>query len=217
MKVVEIFTSIDGEGIRTGLPVTFVRLFGCNLNCSYCDTPYSHSEEEDKVKTMSVDEIVECVLCREVRRVTITGGEPLIHPGIKNLICALVANGCEVNVETNGTMPVPDEFRETKHVFFTMDYKSISSGMNGTMSLGNLNTLRCNDALKFVVGTQEDMDDMLHVIDALECNPSIYVSPVFGEIEPAEIVDYMLRHKLYDIKVQVQLHKVIWSPNQRGV
>ena len=111
-KVNEIFLSIDGEGYRTGLPVVFIRLYGCNLNCSYCDTRYSCEGQE--YKEMSLYDILVKVLHYGVPRVTLTGGEPLIHPGVKDLINSLVANDIEVNIETNGAVDL-DEFIEFKY------------------------------------------------------------------------------------------------------
>lgn len=221
MKVVEIFKSIDGEGIRAGLPVTFVRLYGCNLNCSYCDTPYSHITESDKAFDMSVDEIVRAVEHNGIPNVTITGGEPMIHSDIIELFDELLERGYYVNVETNGTYPVPTKYNvgyaNAHKIIFTMDYKCPSSGMREEMSIANLNTLRCNDVLKFVVGSKEDMDDAQRVLSLIKSDPFVFFSPVFGKIEPESIVKYMLYHHLYNCRVQIQMHKVIWNPNERGV
>lgn len=217
MKVVEIFKSIDGEGIRAGLPVTFVRLYGCNLNCSYCDTPYSHSTEADKAKEMSVGEVVDVIKRFGIPNVTITGGEPMIHKGILDLICSLAEEGFAVNVETNGTYSVLPTFAKYPSVMFTMDYKCPSSGMREEMSIDTLNTLRSCDVLKFVVGSKEDMDDAKAVLGLICSQPNVYFSPVFGKIEPKEIVQYLLDNELYGCRVQIQMHKVIWDPNERGV
>lgn len=221
MKVVEIFSSIDGEGIRAGLPVTFVRLYGCNLNCSYCDTPYSHLTEEDNAKEMSIDEIVRAVEYNGIPNVTITGGEPMIHSNIIELFDELLERGYYVNVETNGTYPVPTKYNmghaNAHKIIFTMDYKCPSSGMQEEMSIANLNTLRCNDVLKFVVGSVHDMDEAKKVLKMMDACPTVYFSPVFGQINPESIVKYMLCHHLYDCRIQIQMHKVIWNPNERGV
>lgn len=217
MKVVEIFKSIDGEGIRAGLPVTFIRLYGCNLNCSYCDTPYSHSTEADKAKEMSVGEVVDVVKRFGIPNVTITGGEPMIHKGILDLICSLAEEGFAVNVETNGTHSVLPTFAKYPSVMFTMDYKCPSSGMREEMSIDTLNTLRSCDVLKFVVGSKEDMDDARRVLSLIKSDPFVFFSPVFGKIEPKEIVQYLLENELYSCRVQIQMHKVIWDPNERGV
>lgn len=222
MKVVEIFTSIDGEGIRAGMPTTFIRLFGCNLHCSYCDTRYACEEEEQSVvkpyKIKTAEEIVDIVMRKGIPNVTVTGGEPLIQPGIEKLLDLLLFAGCNVNVETNGTRPVPARYRENKDIFFTMDYKCLSSGCPASDFYCH-NTLRDNDVLKFVVGSLEDLDQMLEVLDCLESNPAVFVSPVFesGSPELQTIIQYLLKHKLYDVRMQLQLHKIIWTPDKRGV
>ena len=216
-KVNEIFLSIDGEGCRTGLPVVFVRLYGCNLNCSYCDTRYSCEQQE--YKEMSLYDILAQVLSYGVPRVTLTGGEPLIHPGVKDLITSLVANDIEVNIETNGAVDL-DEFIEFKYnskVVFTMDYKCKSSGMEDKMILSNLVFLQPKDVIKFVVSNYNEMEEMEYILEASKCKAQVYVSPVFGAIEPKELVEYILDNKLNNVKVQVQLHKIIWEPTKRGV
>ena len=216
-KVNEIFLSIDGEGCRTGLPVVFVRLYGCNLNCSYCDTRYSCEGQE--YKEMSLYDILVEVLNYGVPRVTLTGGEPLIHPGVKDLITSLVANDIEVNIETNGAVDL-DEFIEFKYnskVVFTMDYKCKSSGMEEKMILSNLVFLQPKDVIKFVVSNYNEMEEMEYILEASKCKAQAYVSPVFGAIEPKELVEYVLDNGLNDVKVQVQLHKIIWEPTKRGV
>ena len=216
-KVNEIFLSIDGEGYRTGLPVVFIRLYGCNLNCSYCDTRYSCEQQE--YKEMSLYDILAQVLSYKVPRVTLTGGEPLIHPGVKDLIVSLVANDIEVNIETNGAVDL-DEFIEFKYnskVVFTMDYKCKSSGMEDKMILSNLEFLQPKDVIKFVVSNYNEMEEMEYILEASKCKAQAYVSPVFGAIEPKELVEYVLDNGLNDVKVQVQLHKIIWEPTKRGV
>ena len=216
-KVNEIFLSIDGEGYRTGLPVVFIRLYGCNLNCSYCDTRYSCEQQE--YKEMSLYDILAQVLSYGVPRVTLTGGEPLIHPGVKDLIVSLVANDIEVNIETNGAVDL-DEFIEFKYnskVVFTMDYKCKSSGMEDKMILSNLEFLQPKDVIKFVVSNYNEMEKMEYILESSKCKAQVYVSPVFGAIEPSELVEYVLENKLNNVKVQVQLHKIIWEPTKRGV
>ena len=217
MKVVEIFRSIEGEGARVGLPVTFIRLWGCNLRCEYCDTPYSHSEEEQKALALTTDEIVERCEREGCKNITITGGEPMIHLGFENLVDKLLDLGYSINIETNGTQPVPNRYKKNPAIMFTMDYKCNCSGMNDKMDPQVLNTLSNTDVLKFVVGSKADLDQMLSVRDSLKSKPQIFVSPVFGQIQPADIVRYILMHRMYDVRVQVQLHKIIWDPEERGV
>lgn len=220
LRVLEIFTSVEGEGIRVGEPVTFVRLFGCNMRCDYCDTSYSYCPSE-KVVSMTVREIIAAVDVGGPKSVTLTGGEPLIHPHVDKLIKELCAKGYRVNVETNGSVD-SKQFRKfhIDNLFFTMDWKSISSGVERTMRTHNpdhFKNLRKTDVIKFVVGTKADLDDMKQMIEMIRPVAKLYVSPIFGMIEPAEIADYILANKLYDVRLQVQLHKIVWPPEMRGV
>ena len=216
-KVVEIFRSIDGEGIRTGLPVTFIRLFGCNLRCNYCDTNYSYGD--NPYTTMDTYTILNEVGKLGVKRITLTGGEPLIQDNIKELIDSLLLNDYEVNIETNGAVDLYkfQEYKYNKNVIFTMDYKCKGSGMNEHMWFSNFKLLREQDVLKFVVSDEADLDSMRVLIRNLQPKARVFVSPVFGRIEPCEIVDYILKHELFNVTTQVQLHKIIWNPNERGV
>lgn len=212
MKVVEIFKSIDGEGIRAGFPVTFIRLEGCNLRCSYCDTKYSYEEAE--YSEMTVEEIYNKVYKLGCERVTLTGGEPLIHEDVDKLVDRLTSDGFEVNIETNGSIDI-STYIDMNNVLLTMDYKCPSSGMSNQMLLRNLKTLRRRDVLKFVVGNKEDLDTCRDLIKYTRAQ--VFISPVFGEIELKEIVEYMLEHDMQDCRIQLQLHKYIWNPEERGV
>lgn len=214
MKVVEIFKSIDGEGKRAGLPTTFVRLFGCNLNCSYCDTRYGC--EGDKYTIMSIPNIIDTLERYGTKSITITGGEPLIHPGINHLVEVLLHRGYWVNIETNGSQYI-GHLPANPNVFVTMDYKCPSSGMQDKMCLANFRKLSNTDVLKFVVGSYEDLVCALSILEEYKPSAQVYFSPVFGEIEPAAIVDFILDNKLDNCKIQLQMHKIIWEPNKRGV
>ena len=210
-KVNEIFKSIEGEGVRTGLPCTFIRLYGCNLKCSYCDTRYSCENEE--YTPMSLAQIVIEVVNLGGRRVTITGGEPLLHQEIELLIAELRSRDFEVNIETNGSMYIGYCTAD----IITMDYKGHTSMMEPQMLLSNIKLLRKQDVLKFVVGSLADLMTMKAIIKDFRPKCRVYVSPIFGMIEPSEIVDFILHEKLEDVTVQVQLHKIIWEPSKRGV
>lgn len=214
MKVNEIFMSIEGEGSRTGYPCTFVRLYGCNLRCSYCDTRYSCEDEE--FTEMTIPEILTAVIKLGKQMVTVTGGEPLIHEDAQQLISALAEEGFWVNIETNGSIDITPYVGDER-VFVTMDYKSLSSDMNERMLLNNIGLLRESDVLKFVVGGIADLSDMRWIIASQEIKAMIFVSPVFGEIDGAEIVEYLLKNNLNQCRVQIQLHKIIWAPDRRGV
>jgi 7-carboxy-7-deazaguanine synthase len=215
-NIVEIFDSIDGEGKRTGYMATFVRLAGCNLRCSYCDTGYALSVK-DAVENLTEEELLKRIHAYPWKRITLTGGEPMLYP-IQHLCEVLSSEGYDVNIETNGAVPLFD--KRPSGVFYTMDYKCTGSGMKKYMNLNNLARLDSKDVLKFVVESQEDLDDMKRVIHTYfqrDDVPQFYVSPVWGKIQPAELVEYVRNNKLSNVCVQVQLHKIIWDPNMRGV
>lgn len=213
MKVVEIFNSIEGEGIRAGLPCTFIRLFGCNLKCSYCDSRYAC--EGNDYSVMSIKEICNVVKMYQCKRITLTGGEPLIHPGVYTLIQALLDEGYFVNVETNGSK---EPRLRHEHLFYTVDFKTKSSGVSDKMEPGVFGySLEPTDVVKFVVGSTEDLDQALEVVEKYDIKSPVFVSPVFGKIEAVRIVEYIQNHKLWDWRVQLQMHKYIWDPDQKGV
>ena len=222
MKVNEIFGSIEGEGIRMGYPCTFIRLQQCNLCCSYCDTRYAC--EGDDYSDMNIPNILHRVKEIGNHRVTVTGGEPLLLQTGIELISVLGSECYDINVETNGSIDLSnlidycqEVFNIDDHLIITMDWKSISSGMSDKMLKSNLLKLRSCDVIKFVVGSREDLDQMKELLQdyPIECN--IFVSPIFGQIELAEIVDYLIENNIQNVRVQVQLHKIIWDPNKRGV
>ena len=224
MKVCEIFKSIEGEGIRMGQAAAFVRLHGCNLRCSYCDSMYA--VEGSDFWFMNVGEVLAAVeeyrAESGVKCVTLTGGEPLIHSGVEDLLTALSEAGFEVNVETNGT--VPCKWR-LPGLFYTMDWKCKSSGMSDRMKMENIETLGENDVLKFVVGSFEDLQEAEDVVARLSLTspdnmPHIFISPVWGMLTNEEIVNWMLSSPVMtqnNARFQVQLHKIVWAPDMRGV
>jgi len=213
MKVIEIFYSIEGEGKRAGIPCTFIRLAGCNLRCNYCDTRYSYTDEE--ATEMTIQQIVDKCYDYGPISITVTGGEPLVHDNIVELLKRLVFEGFEVNVETNGSIPLPRI--NSPKLFYTMDYKCPSSGMCDAMDMSNMARLTDQDVLKFVVGSDEDLLRAAAVIDEYKPKAQIFFSPVWGQIEMSDIVDFMKERGFYHCKIQVQLHKIIWNPEARGV
>lgn len=218
MKITEIFRSIEGEGVRAGQIAIFVRAYGCNCSCSYCDSEYACREGE--YTEMTVKEIVEEVKKLEGSRVTFTGGEPLLQADSIDLIDALCDAGYEVNVETNGSLGLSclNFVHDRSKIIVTMDYKTLSSGMTERMMWSNLIFLKPQDVIKFVVGTREDLDQMKDILlshPTMKATP--YVSPVFGKIELREIAEYLLENNLDEVKMQVQLHKLVWNPEMRGV
>lgn len=210
MLVNEIFYSIEGEGIRAGMPCVFIRLFGCNLNCSYCDTRYSC--EGDEYQVMSIQEILDRVEFFACPNVTVTGGEPLIHNGINTLLSVLVDRGYKVNVETNGSIePV------VSGPIYTVDFKTKCSNMSDKMNVRAFTALDKTDVVKFVVASVDDLEQALSFVEGNNIVANIFVSPVFGKIELSEIADFLKEHKLYNWRMQLQLHKYIWEPTMRGV
>lgn len=223
MQVVEIFQSIDGEGIRQGSLVNFIRLAGCNLNCVYCDTKYANDPGFD-YKDYTITDIEKILKKEEFANtdlVTLTGGEPLrTLDGIK-LANHLASNGFKVNIETNGSIDITPV---VKNCLITMDWKTKTSGCNEAMRLSNLKLLKKNDVLK-IVCFQRDFDEIESLLTNMLDNIKsyIYISPIFGQIEMEELVNFekYLCKKIPNLdkqlRIQVQLHKIIWNPLTRGV
>ena len=213
---VEKFTSIYGEGTRAGELAVFVRFKGCNLRCSYCDTMWAN-EADCSYEEETPEEITNYVLATGIRNVTLTGGEPLLQKDIRKLIYLLLQAGLRVEIETNGAVRL-SEFCEERPIF-TMDYKLPSSGCEEHMIADNMELLEIIDTVKFVCGSQEDLVKALEVIQTYDLTSRchVYFSPVFGSIEPVQMVEFMLEHQLNDVRLQIQMHKVIWDPNERGV
>lgn len=229
-KIVELFESIDGEGKRAGQLASFVRLAGCNLRCSYCDTLYAlfDENEECRFSEMTADNIV-LRLRPEVKNVTLTGGEPLVHPSIPELIRTLVENGFQVNIETNGAVdiqPLLDEQYAAEQLFLTIDYKLPSSAMEAKMIARNFQLLRPFDVLKLVIGSPEDASRCIEVVKDLTAfyaqnskqMPLIYLGAVHGAFPEKEIVRLMQTEPVLAVaRLQLQMHKIVWNAQQRGV
>lgn len=210
MKVNEIFYSIEGEGVRAGMPCTFIRLFGCNLNCSYCDTRYAC--EGVDYKEMTPAEIVANVADFGCPNVTLTGGEPLIHRDVDILLRMLMEQGYKVNVETNGSV-VPT----IKGPLYTVDFKTYSSGMTDKMNTEAFKVLTSEDVVKFVVGSLEDLEQAQEFIEANGIRAQVFISPIFGKIELVDLAQFITSRGLHNWRMQIQLHKYIWDPDKRGV
>lgn len=224
MLINEIFSSIDGEAKRAGELATFIRTVGCNLRCSYCDTCYSFGGDPNDCE-MSVAEIVE--KCKRLgnKNITLTGGEPLLQKEADELIMTLALNGFDVGIETNGSVDFTDRcwFRnDVDRVWVCADYKCYRSRESSKMlPLATFCKLRDNDVLKFVVGSREDLVLAKNTIEDLRlhgCKCYCYLSPVFGDIEPKEIVEFMKDNNMQNkIRFQLQIHKIVWPPEQKGV
>lgn len=223
MKVVEHFVSINGEGRRAGQLALFIRFAGCNLNCRYCDTAWANAFDVE-YEEYSVEELVKLIETTGVWNVTLTGGEPLLQPRMKELLGELRKNPhYHIEIETNGSIDICDFYDETEvedSVSFTLDYKTGASGQESKMCLKNYEQIRPCDTVKFVVGSEKDLIRAREVIETyslIEKGCGIYISPCFGMITPVELVDFLVHEKLNGVNVQLQLHKYIWDPEQRGV
>lgn len=218
-NVVEKFVSINGEGQLAGQLAIFIRFAGCNLNCSYCDTSWAN-EKDVPYELMNTEEIYKYIKSTSVKNITLTGGEPLLQKGIKELLEKLsMDKELHVEIETNGSVSLNEFMGFENPPSFTMDYKLPSSGMESLMCLENFNHLSFKDTVKFVSGSLEDLQKVKEIIEEynLTQRTRVYISPVFGNIELDKIVDFILENKLNGVNLQVQLHKIIWDPNKRGV
>ena len=225
-KVAELFESINGEGRKAGELAVFVRFQGCNLRCSYCDTMWANADDAPS-QEMTLSELLERVENFGAGNVTLTGGEPLIQRGIGELIEALSERDYQVEIETNGSVPL-EAFRSDGKAFkefplsFTMDYKLMGSGMEQKMCIDNFRRLTREDTVKFVVASQADIERAYMVAEKYihsrgEEAPAIYISPVFGVVEPEDIVEFMKQKRWIQARLQLQLHKFIWPVDARGV
>ncbi|MDO4182924.1 MAG: radical SAM protein [Coriobacteriia bacterium] len=230
LPVAERFVSINGEGPHAGFLSSFVRFAGCNLDCTYCDTRWANAADA-VVEWLDPEQLCAWVAKQNTRFVTLTGGEPLIQPVIMPLMEALmmgvedVDDEAVVEIETNGSVPVAPvvALRERldcpQRLQLTMDWKLPSSGMSSANELVNLRSLGAQDAVKFVAGTQDDLQEALRVIttNGLCERCQVFLSPVQGVMPPAALVDFAKEAGLRNVRVQVQLHKVLWPGQERGV
>ena len=216
--VVEKFVSINGEGAHAGETAAFIRFRGCNLSCSYCDTKWANCDGVPYTNE-SAEELTEWVRQTGCINVTLTGGEPLLQKDITALTEGLIRSGCRVEIETNGSISLADYAAAVYRPCFTMDYKLPSSGMEKFMDMENFTLLEKHDTVKFVSGTIGDLEKARQIIEeySLTDKCHVYISPVFGSIDTAEIVSFMIKNNMNKVRLQLQLHKYIWPPDKRGV
>lgn len=218
-NVVERFVSINGEGQHAGELAVFIRFRGCNLACSYCDTRWACTADAP-AEQMSEDELVSYVKDTKINRVTLTGGEPLLAEDIEVLLRAFTKESdIEVEIETNGSVSIKDLVAIDNPPAFTLDYKLAGSGMEKYMDTDNFSYLLPKDTVKFVCSDISELDRVCEIVDRYRIYDkcTVLISPVFGRIEPADMVDYLIEHRRNDIRLQLQLHKFIWDPDKRGV
>lgn len=215
LKLSEIFFSIQGEGTRAGMPCIFVRLHGCGLRCTYCDTPYALDHHEGG-EWKSFEDIRGVIAKYPSRFVEFTGGEPLEQPEVHTLMSELLDEGYTVAVETGGHIDISTC---DPRVIRIVDLKTPSSGMMKRNHMANITYLTAIDEVKFVCGSIEDYEwsrDIILKHDLSSKVAAVLISPVFGSIEPVELVERILADGL-DVRFQLQMHKFIWQPDARGV
>ncbi len=211
IKINEIYLSVQGESTHTGLPCIFIRLTGCNLRCSWCDTAYAFHEG----KNMSIDEILQKVENFGIHLVEITGGEPLMQDNVYTLMRRLIENGYKVMLETGGSISLE---RVPKDVIKIMDLKCPGSGEQEKNNLDNLKLLAPHDEVKFVILDKKDYEWSRDIIKKYKINETAHIllSPVFDKLELKEMVKWILEDRL-PVRLQTQLHKIIWDKNTIGV
>lgn len=211
MKINEIFYSIQGESSMAGLPCIFIRLTYCNLRCSYCDTEYAFYEGTD----YAIEEILTEIKKYNCNLVEVTGGEPLVQKEVLPLMKILCDSGYDVLIETGGSLSIKEV---DQHVKVIMDFKCPSSKMAEKNLFENINYLKKNDEVKFVIGNREDYDWSKNVIDKYQLTEkcAVLFSNVFSELEPVQLAEWILNDNL-KVRFQIQMHKYIWSPTKRGV
>jgi 7-carboxy-7-deazaguanine synthase len=212
LTVNEIFHSIQGESTRAGARCVFVRLTACDLRCSWCDTPYAFYEG----RKMSVDDVLSAVEGYGCPLVEITGGEPLLQEGVYELMDRLLAVGHTVMLETGGHRPID---RVPAQVVKIVDVKCPGSGEADKNEWGNLDRLAPHDEVKFVVADRADYEFARDVVVRLQLASraaAILFSPVHGTLDPKTLSEWVIADRL-PVRVQLQLHKFIWSPTTRGV
>ena len=212
LTVNEIFLSIQGESTWAGLRCVFVRLTACDLRCTYCDTAYAFTEG----KRHPLSKVLKEALSYDCPLVEVTGGEPLLQPAVLPLLAALCDAGRTVLLETSGAHDIS---KVDARVHRIMDLKTPGSGECARNLWSNIEHLTLRDEVKFVIGSREDYEWAREQVrqHALPRRVNaVLFSPVFGRITPEEIVNWTLADKL-DVRFQLQMHKFIWDPQQRGV
>ena len=211
LKINEIYYSVQGESTHTGRPCIFIRLTYCNLRCSYCDTEYAFYEGKD----MEIAQIMTEIQQWDCNLVEVTGGEPLFQEECIDLLHELINSNYEVMLETGGSLSISDV---PKKVIKIVDFKCPSSKMEKKNLWSIVDDLQGHDEVKFVIGNREDFDWAKDKITEYSIDKicTLLFSPTFGEIDPQLIVEWILANNL-PVRMQMQMHKMIWSPEEKGV
>lgn len=209
LKITEIFFSLQGEALTVGIPTTFIRLTGCPLRCQYCDTEYAFSGGE----WMGFDEILEQVAANQTSYITVTGGEPLAQKGSTDLMVMLCDAGYKVSLETSGALDVSGV---DPRVVKVMDIKTPGSGEEKRNRLENVEFIRAQDQVKFVICDEADYQWSRELLQRHKLNErcEVLFSPSFEQISATDLAEWILRDGL-PVRLQMQLHKLLWG-NQPG-
>jgi len=211
LRVNEIFKSIQGESSYAGIPCVFVRLTGCNLRCSYCDTTYAYDEGAE----MSACEILKTIKGYGCKNVCVTGGEPLLQSSVNKLINLLNKNRYKIFVETSGSINID---MLPKAVTRIMDIKCPDSGMENEMDWDNIDRLKSNDEVKFIISSKKDYVWAKRITRKykLTDRAQILFGIAYGKMKPKTLAGWILKDNL-DLRLQLQLQKYIWPDKERGV
>ncbi len=205
LRITEIFLSLQGESLEAGWPTVFVRLTGCPLRCRYCDTAYAFHGGT----SLGLDTILENVAARGVRRVCVTGGEPLAQPAVHDLLRLLCDEGYGVVLETGGALPIRDV---DPRVVRVLDFKTPGSGEEERNLYANAADLRPADQVKIVVTGREDYLWALELVrrHRLDARATVWLSPVWGLVAPRDLAEWILEDRA-PVRLQLQLHKILWG------
>ncbi|MBI4687404.1 MAG: radical SAM protein [Nitrospirae bacterium] len=209
LKVNEIFKSIQGESSYAGLPCTFVRLAGCNLRCTYCDTNYAYYHGRE----LSDDEIIKKIEEYGARHVEFTGGEPMLQEETPPLITKLLDKGYSVLIETNGSICIGCL---DKRITVVMDIKTPKSGMSERMNFKNIDFLKNTDEIKFVIMDEADYAWAKEIIskhNIADKFNNILMAPAYGILKPKDLATWILKDNL-PVRLQLQIHKYIWASDE---
>ena len=209
LRINEIFYSIQGESSRIGMPTVFVRLTGCPMRCTYCDTAYAFHDGQQK----EIEEIIQEIKKFDTNYVTVTGGEPLAQKNCIELMNQLCELGYQVSLETGGALDIKDVHSKVKII---LDVKTPKSNEDKNNFWPNLANIKPNDEIKFVIQDYEDFSWSMDIIEKYQLNQNqILFSPVYNVLASEQLAEWILKHQL-NVRLQLQLHKILWG-EKKGV
>jgi 7-carboxy-7-deazaguanine synthase len=203
LNITEIFYSLQGEAREVGIPTVFVRLTGCPLRCNYCDTTYAFKGNNP----LTVEGIIKQIEVYNTNLVCVTGGEPLVQKNCHTLLDSLVEKGCQVSLETSGSIDIS---QINRGVSVVMDIKTPSSTEERQNRYENISLLEAKDQLKFVIASREDFVWCCNLLEKHNTEAEVLFSPVYESLDPTELAEWILEGQL-NVRLQLQLHKILWG------